>query len=161
MAGFALLAKQETLEFFRAHQCARHGCGHAELDQEIDEYQPLFEHRTIRPRDNDVPGRDQASIVAAACCKSCSTLLPAGTPPCAKSRLPPPRPPTDDKTCLRSAPMSAVSRARVCAEDCAKTRPGGSMVLATSATAGVPAARHLLRKQLGEADVAIRKRPHD
>ncbi len=43
--GFALLAKDRSLEFFGAHQGARHGRSHAQLDQEVDEYQPRFQHR--------------------------------------------------------------------------------------------------------------------
>ena len=36
--GFALFTEDQVLEFLGAHQRARQGCGHAQLDQEVDEY---------------------------------------------------------------------------------------------------------------------------
>jgi hypothetical protein len=43
--GFAVLAEDQVLEFLGAHEGARHGGGHAQLDEEIDEYEAWFEHR--------------------------------------------------------------------------------------------------------------------
>src|SRR5208283_2247264 len=144
--GIALLAKDQILEFLGAHQRARQSRGHAQLDKKIDENEPRFQHGMnfasgeLLHRTVSFPARqrrctgDQLPIVPAACCKSFSTLQRAGTPPWAKSRLPPPRPPMEDNTCLSKAPMSAEPP-----EVCAKTSPGGSIVLATSAIADVPA----------------------
>src|SRR5580658_3836186 len=77
-------------------------------------------------------------------------LDPAGTPPCAKSRLPPPRPPTDDNTCLSNAPMSAADPGTPPGV-CANTRPGGSATLATSAIAGVAARVSFCANSLAKA----------
>jgi hypothetical protein len=49
--GFALLAEDQALEFLGAHQGARQGCGHAQLDEEVDEYQPRFQHGMKNPSD--------------------------------------------------------------------------------------------------------------
>jgi len=108
VTSLALFTEDQTLEFFGAHQRARHGRGHAQLDQKVDEYQPRFQHRmnllvesqapppgrrtaapdAVPPPNDFLPEkwcavRDQLPIVPAASRKSCSTLAlqPAGTPP--------------------------------------------------------------------------------
>ncbi|MGA2967472.1 MAG: hypothetical protein ABSD64_14785 [Terriglobales bacterium] len=44
VAGFTALAEDQALEFLGADERAGHGRGHAQLDEEIDEYEPRFEH---------------------------------------------------------------------------------------------------------------------
>jgi hypothetical protein len=60
--------------------------------------------------------------------------------------------------------MSAVEPGappEACAGVCAKTRPGGSHGARHQRDGRRIRSRHFLRKQFGEADVAIGKRPHD
>jgi hypothetical protein len=44
MFSGTVFAKNQNLEFLGANEGARQGCGHAQLNEQVDEYQPRFQH---------------------------------------------------------------------------------------------------------------------
>ncbi len=84
----------------------------------------------------------------------CSARAASGAPPCAMSRLPPPRVPSVCTVCFISAPMS-LAKPGVCA----KTSDGCEPPQPSSATAGA-GFRELLRQHLDEAEIALGEELH-
>src|ERR1700674_342795 len=183
--GFALLTEDQTLEFFGAHQRARHGRGHAQLDQEIDEYQPRFQHRmnllvesrAPRPAASLPDGRGRPSLHRMTFCPQDDALRSGSASDCTRCLL---QKLLDvDIRARRDSTLREVAASTAAPSDgrqnLLEQRPhissaGGS--LRENQTRRIHSARHqrdrrrrrsshFLRKQFGKADVTIGKHAYD
>src|SRR5690242_12364624 len=108
-----LFSEEQVFELYRPDNRARDCGGYAQLHQQQYPYEWLFGH------DN----------CWAACSSKDAAFCPAGTPPCANSLLPPPRPPTEASVFLRRAPIS-----RFIPGDVANTTDAGGTSLPSNTT---------------------------